>query len=131
MKDCMDGYAFVKEVIEFSQEHAVDILMSKAIDECDWLELKASFYVSETDEDFSNEKLLLERPKGFSCRQWLDELNKGRIVKDIAALYNSRGGVIFIGVSPDRNHELVPMHLNDPDGILRKQGANDYLVSAH
>ena len=47
MKECMNGYAFVKEVIEFSRENAVDILMSKAIDECDWLELKASFYVSD------------------------------------------------------------------------------------
>ena len=99
MKECMNGYAFVKEVIEFSRENAVDILMSKAIDECDWLELKASFYVSEADKDFLNEELLSKKPNGFSDRQWLDALNKGRIVKDIVALYNSRGGVIFIGSS--------------------------------
>lgn len=126
MKECMNGYAFVKEVIEFSRENAVDILMSKAIDECDWLELKASFYVSEADKDFLNEELLSKKPNGFSDRQWLDALNKGRIVKDIVALYNSRGGVIFIGIAPDGEHKLVPLCQNDPDGILKSRGFNDY-----
>lgn len=126
MKECMNGYAFVKEVIEFSRENAVDILMSKAIDECDWLELKASFYVSEADKDFLNEELLSKKPNGFSDRQWLDALNKGRIVKDIVALYNSRGGVIFIGIAPDGDHKLVPLCQNDPDGILKSRGFNDY-----
>ena len=127
MKDCMDGFAFVKEVIEYSRDSAVDILMSKGIDECDWLELKASFYVADTDADFSNDRLLSARPEGFGDRQWLDELNKGRIVKDIIALYNSRGGVIFIGISPDRLHQLIPLHQNDPDGTLNRLGVNDYL----
>ena len=54
----MNGHQFVKEVIGFSPENAVDILLSKGVDECDWLELKASFYVSVDDEDFSNIKLL-------------------------------------------------------------------------
>ena len=126
MKECMNGYAFVEEVIEFSRENAVDILMSKAIDECDWLELKASFYVSEADKDFLNEELLSKKPNGFSDRQWLDALNKGRIVKDIVALYNSRGGVIFIGIAPDGEHKLVPLCQNDPDGILKSRGFNDY-----
>ena len=54
----MNGFLFAKEVIEFSPDHAVDILLSKGVDECDWLELKASFYVSDDDEDFSNIKLL-------------------------------------------------------------------------
>lgn len=127
MKEGMNGYAFVKEVIGFSRENAVDILISKAIDECDWLELKASFYVSENDKDFSNEERLSQKPEEFNDRQWLDELNKGRIVKDIVALYNSRGGVIFIGISPDGNHELVPLHKNDPYGILKSRGIVDYL----
>lgn len=123
----MNGYVFVKEVIEFSRDHAVDILLSKGIDECDWLELKASFYVSEADKDFSNDRLLAKKPEGYDTRQWLNELNKGRIVKDIIAMYNSRGGVIFIGISPDSNHRLVPMAQNDPHGILRRGGANDYV----
>ena len=125
MKECMDGYAFVKEVIEFSRENAVDNLMSKAIGECDWLELKASFYVSESDKDFSNTELLSQKPKGFSNQRWLDELNKGRIVKDIIALYNSRGGVVLIGI--DQKHELVPMRQNDPYGTFKCGDVNDYL----
>ncbi len=123
----MNGYDFVKGVIEFSRDHAVDILLSKGVDECDWLEKKASFYVSETDKDFSNEKLILRKPEGYDDRQWLDELNKGRIVKDIIAMYNSRGGVIFIGISPDSSHRLVPIDQNDPYGILRNRGVNDYV----
>ena len=129
MKEYMDGYSFVKEIVEFSRDGAVDILLSKAIDECDWLELKASFYVSEKDEDFANRKLLAKKPDGFDDRQWLNELNKGRIVKTIVAMYNSRGGVIFVGLSPDAGHELVPMAQNDPYGILSSgsKGVNDYL----
>ena len=123
----MNGYAFVKEVIAFSRDHAADILLSKCVDECDWLELKASFYVSDGDEDFSNIKLLSKKPEGFVDRQWLDELNKGRIVKDIIAMYNSRGGLILIGVTPDSSHRLVPMAQNDPHGILRNRGINDYV----
>lgn len=123
----MNGHQFVKEVIGFSPENAVDILLSKGVDECDWLELKASFYVSDDDEDFSNIKLLSKKPEGYGNRQWLDELNKGRIVKDIIAMYNSRGGVILIGISPDSRHELVPMAQNDPYGILRNRGINDYV----
>ena len=123
----MNGYEFVREVIEFSRDHAVDILLSKGIDECDWLEKKASFYVSGDDKDFSNDRLLSKKPEGCGDRQWLDELNKGRIVKDIIAMYNSRGGVIFIGISPDSNHKLVPMAQNDPHGILRNRGINDYV----
>ncbi len=123
----MNGYEFVKEVLEFSRDHAVDILLSKGIDECDWLELKASFYVSKDDKDFSNERLLSKKPEGYDDRQWLDELNKGRIVKDIIAMYNSRGGVIFIGISPDSSHRLVPMDQNDPESILRNRGTNDYV----
>ena len=123
----MNGHKFVKEVIEFSPENAVDILLSKGVDECDWLELKASFYVSDDDEDFSNIKLLSKKPEGYEDRQWLDELNKGRIVKDIIAMYNSRGGVILIGISPDSRHDLVPMAKNDPYGILRNRGINDYV----
>lgn len=123
----MNGHQFVKEVIGFSPENAVDILLSKGVDECDWLELKASFYVSDDDEDFSNIKLLSKKPEGYGDRQWLDELNKGRIVKDIIAMYNSRGGVILIGISPDSRHELVPMAQNDPYGILRNRGINDYV----
>lgn len=123
----MNGHQFVKEVIGFSSENAVDILLSKGDDECDWLELKASFYVSDDDEDFSNIKLLSKKPEGYGDRQWLDELNKGRIVKDIIAMHNSRGGVILIGISPDSSHRLVPMAQNDPYGILRKRGINDYV----
>lgn len=123
----MNGFLFVKEVIEFSPDHAVDSLLSKGVDECDWLELKASFYVSGDDEDFSNIKLLEKKPEYYGDRQWLDELNKGRIVKDIIAMYNSRGGVIFIGISPDSDHSLVPMTQNDPHGILRNRGINDYV----
>lgn len=123
----MNGFLFAKEVIEFSPDHAVDILLSKGVDECDWLELKASFYVSDDDEDLSNIKLLSKKPEGYGDRQWLDELNKGRIVKDIIAMHNSRGGVILIGISPDSRHELVPMAQNDPYGILRNRGINDYV----
>ena len=123
----MNGFLFAKEVIEFSPDHAVDILLSKGVDECDWLELKASFYVSDDDEDLSNIKLLSKKPEGYEDRQWLNELNKGRIVKDIIAMYNSRGGVILIGISPDSRHELVPMAQNDPYGILRNRGINDYV----
>ena len=125
----MNGYDFVREVIELHPDDAVDILLSKGIDECDWLELKASFYVSEDDEDFSNDGLLSRKPEDYSDRQWLDELNKGRIVKDIIAMYNSRGGVIFIGIAPgsEHGHGLVPMDQNDPYGILRNKGANDYV----
>lgn len=123
----MNGYQFAKEVIGFSSDNAVDILLSKGVDECDWLEFKASFYVSDDDEDFSNIKLLSKKPEGYGDRQWLDELNKGRIVKDIIAMYNSRGGVIFIGISPDSSHRLVPMTQNDPYGILRNRGFNDYV----
>ena len=123
----MNGYQFAKEVIGFSSDNAVDILLSKGVDECDWLEFKASFYVSDDDEDFSNTKLLSKKPEGYGDRQWLDELNKGRIVKDIIAMYNSRGGVIFIGISPDSSHRLVPMTQNDPYGILRNRGFNDYV----
>ena len=123
----MTGYDFVRGVIEFSRDHAVDILLSKGIDECDWLELKASFYVSKDDKDFSKAWLLSRKPEGFDDRQWLDELNKGRIVKDIIAMYNSRGGVIFVGISPDSSHKLVPMDQNDPYGILRNRGVNDYV----
>lgn len=123
----MNGHLFVKEVIGFSPENAVDILLSKGVDECDWLELKASFYVSGDDEDFSNIKLLEKKPEYYGDRKWLDELNKGRIVKDIIAMYNSRGGVIFIGISPDSDHSLVPMTQNDPYGILRNRGINDYV----
>ncbi len=123
----MNGYVFVKGIIEFSRANAVDILLSKGVDECDWLELKASFYVSKDDKDFSNDWLLSKKPEGFDDRQWLDELNKGRIVKDIIAMYNSRGGVIFIGISPDSSHRLVPFDQNDPHGILRNRGVNDYV----
>lgn len=123
----MTGYTFVEEVIAFSRDHAADILLSKGVDECDWLELKASFYVSDDDEDFSDVKLLSKKPEGFGDRQWLDELNKGRIVKDIVAMYNSRGGLILIGVTPDSSHRLVPMAQNDPHGILRNRGINDYV----
>ena len=82
----MNGFLFAKEVIEFSPDHAVDILLSKGVDECDWLELKALFYVSDDDEDLSNIKLLSKKPEGYEDRQWLNELNKGRIVKDIIAV---------------------------------------------
>jgi uncharacterized membrane protein YhaH (DUF805 family) len=123
----MNGYAFVKEVIAFSRDNAVDILLSKGVDECDWLEFKASFYVSDNDDDFSNINILSKKPEGYDDRQWLDELNKGRIVKDIVAMYNSRGGLILIGITPDSSHRLVSMEQNDPHGILRTRGINDYV----
>lgn len=122
----MNGYEFVKEIVEFSRDDAVEILLSAGVDECEWLEKKASFYVSEKDNDFLNDKLLKKKPEVYSNRQWLDELNKGRIVKNIIAMYNSRGGVIFVGISPDSSHKLIPMDQNDPDGILRSRGINDY-----
>ena len=124
MTDRLSGHDFVRSIIEFSREDAAEIFLRTAIDECDWLELKASFYVSPEDPDFGNRKLLARKPPEFDDRTWLNELNKGRIVKDIVSLYNSRGGVVLLGLRPDAGHAPIPVHeLIPPE--LRYRGLND------
>ena len=129
----VSGYAFARCVIDCYPDRAGDVLL-KAADGCerDWLELKASFYVRPEDPDFANEKLLSKKPQNYTDSDWLNELNLGRIAQTILAMYNSRGGVILVGVAPGRGHEAIPLEENDPYGVMssKSRDLGDYIEDA-
>ena len=127
----VDGKEFVEAVCAQRERKAGDILVDCAKDECDWLELKASFYVSASDPDLEKRETVAEAERmRVSPRALLDQENLGRIAKSIIALHNTRGGVVLVGVSPDAAHRHVPLESNDPDGILERGGLNDYVKRA-
>ena len=129
----ISGYAFVRCVIDSYPDRAGDVLL-KAAEGCerDWLELKASFYVRPDDSDFSNKRLLSKNQRGLTDGEWLNELNLGRIAQTILAMYNSRGGVILVGVAPGRGHEAIPLEETDSYGVMssKSRDLGDYVEDA-
>ena len=127
----VDGKEFVEAVCEQRPRNAGDLLIGCAGDECDWLELKASFYVSPSDPDLSKAEVIATAAKeGIPPEEFLNRLNLGRIARAIIALHNTRGGVVLVGVSPDAAHRPIPLGENDPDSLLRTRGLNDYVEHA-
>lgn len=105
----MTGYDFAKRIVDYfgaNKEHgAGDVFFETAKGRwCDWFVCRDSFYES-------------------NC---IDSENKDRftgIIRDIFALYNTRGGVVLIGISDDGSP--VAGH-KDPKHFLNKGGLVDY-----
>ena len=95
------GYIFAKRIVDYygtdKERGAGDVLLEKSQNQwCDWIVRYDSFYLN---------------PQGAE--------NKGRftsIIKDICALYNTRGGVVLIEIDG-----------SDPHQVLRKRGLQDYV----
>ena len=84
------------------------------------------------DSDFSNKRLLSKNQRGLTDGEWLNELNLGRIAQTILAMYNSRGGVILVGVAPGRGHEAIPLEETDSYGVMssKSRDLGDYIEDA-
>lgn len=92
------GYGFAKRIVDYygtnTERGAGDVLLDEAAKHwCDWLEMYDSFY---------------QNPLGKDNKERFDE-----IIKDICALYNTRGGVVIIGI-------------DQHDPILKNRGLQDY-----
>ncbi|MBP5544012.1 MAG: SEL1-like repeat protein [Kiritimatiellae bacterium] len=105
----VNGYDFARAIIEQKGDEAIEILLGCANHaETDWFEKKASVYRSvEHDEVF---KRALEKCPPECRGKKAEEMNRV-LLKEIAcaivALYNSRGGVVIIGI--DDNNAPVPL----------------------
>lgn len=98
------GYGFSKRIVDYygtnKERGAGDVLLEKASNQwCDWLVCYDTFY----------QNLQVEGNK--------ERFNS--IIQDICALYNTRGGVVIIGIDQ-----------NDPQDILRNRGLQDYAKKA-
>ena len=92
------GYGFSKRIVDYygvsKERGAGDVLLECAANQwCDWFASHDSFY---------------QNPQGTENTERFD-----LIIQDIFALYNTRGGVVIIGIDP-----------NDP--IIRNRGLQDY-----
>lgn len=92
------GYGFSKRIVDYygasKERGAGDVLLECAANQwCDWFASHDSFY---------------QNPLGTENTERFD-----LIIQDIFALYNTRGGVVIIGIDP-----------NDP--IIRNRGLQDY-----
>lgn len=93
------GYGFAKRIVDYygtnTERGAGDVLLEEAAKHwCDWLETYDSFY---------------QNPLGKDNKERFDE-----IIKDICALYNTRGGVVII------------IGIDQHDPILKNRGLQDY-----
>ncbi len=93
------GYDFSKRIVDYyganKERGAGDVLWACAANQwCDWFASHDSFY---------------QNPQGKENKERFD-----LIIQDVCALYNTRGGVVIIGIVP-----------NDP--IIRNRGLQDYV----
>ena len=93
-KQGISGYEFVQRILRLHPEDSVETLLEYTHNaETDYLELTASIEVQDCDLNPG------ERPNDI---YW-------NIARELIAMINSRGGVLFIGVSDGPDHHVVPL----------------------
>lgn len=105
MNSIMSGFDLVWSVLNHEHGCVNDLLSLSGGDESNWLELKSGMQVLPEDAKKG------EKPEDL---YW-------NIAKEIIAIANTSGGVIFIGIK-DKTHEVVPLRDNDPRHIIQSNG---------
>lgn len=115
----ISAYEFVRRLRKWHPNDFVETLLNYTRGaETDFLELKAGIEVREQD------------------------LNKGEVPEDIfwniahaiIGMINSRGGVLFVGVSDEKDHHVVPLESNDSKNVIGLKGLEHYVreeMTAH
>ena len=115
----ISAYEFVRRLRKWHPNDFVETLLNYTRGaETDFLELKAGIEVREQD------------------------LNKGEVPEDIfwniahaiIGMINSRGGVLFVGVSDEKDHHVVPLESNDSKNVIGLKGIDHYVreeMTAH
>ena len=94
----ISGYEFVQRILRLHPEDSVETLLEYTHNsETDFLELKASIEVRACD---------LNPGESPGDIYW-------NIARELIAMINSRGGVLFIGVSDGQDHQVVPLTSKD------------------
>ena len=94
----ISGYEFVQRILRLHPEDSVETLLEYTHNsETDFLELKASIKVRACD---------------LNPRESPDDIY-WNIARELIAMINSRGGVLFIGVSDGQDHQVVPLTSKD------------------
>jgi formylglycine-generating enzyme required for sulfatase activity len=129
----VSGYDFASAVLSKFPEDGVQKLLDYAGGESDWLEKKAAVYLRDDDPDLKRlQKQNLSESVFKKERDYLEIRLCRKIAESIVALYNMRGGVLFIGIGPSTNNPVVPFRENDRNGFLgeNKDDFENYLRQA-
>ena len=126
----ISGYDFARAVLNQPGIDGVETLLAAAHGgETDWLEKKAGVYPSVEHDPMFRTKLEKCPPDKVAEETRFYEAEILRtIASAVVALYNSRGGVVLIGI--DDSNNPVPFETCDPDGLLKKHGLEAYVREA-